>query len=62
MTRDERLLALALQRGDRIASIRLAQRLWHAGDIRRTAVVAMHLDSAASYPRAYALYRLTAEA
>lgn len=42
----ERLLRKAIERGDRIAAINLAQRLWHAGDVRRTAVVAMHLEGA----------------
>ena len=41
----ERLLRIALKRGDRIAAIDLAQRLWHAGDVRRTAVVGMYLGS-----------------
>lgn len=47
MTRLERLLAIALARGDRIAAINIAQRLWHAGDLRRAAVVGMYLGSSA---------------
>ena len=55
----ERMLTLALTRGDRVAAIGLAQRLWHAGDVRRMAVLTMHVDAASlSYPRAYALYAL----
>jgi len=61
MTATERQLARALRAGDRIAAINLAQRLWHAGDIRRTAVVAMHIDARTmSYPRAYSLYAIAA--
>lgn len=41
----ERLLELALRRGDRVAAVNLAQRLWHAGDIRRTAVVGLRADA-----------------
>lgn len=42
----ERRLALALARHDRIAAVNLAQQLWHAGDLRRTAIVGMYSESA----------------
>lgn len=42
----EGLLRVA-PRGDRIAAINIAQRLWHAGDVRRTAAVGMYLGSSA---------------
>lgn len=55
----ERLLSIALSRGDRVAAINLAQRLWHAGDIRRGAVVMNRVDARTlSYPRAFGLYAL----
>ena len=40
----ERLLERALLAGDRVGAIRLAQRLWNPGDLRRTAVVGMFLE------------------
>lgn len=46
--RESRALTLALSRGDRIASINLAQRRWHAGDVRRTAIVGLWADTRAN--------------
>ena len=44
MSARERLLEVAIRKGDRVAAINLAQALWHSGDVRRTAVVGMFLD------------------
>lgn len=41
----ERQLLVAIERGDRIAAVNLAQRLWLAGDVRRTAVVALFVET-----------------
>lgn len=41
LTREDRRLQTALRRGDRIAAIRLAQRLWSPGDLRRFAVLSL---------------------
>lgn len=43
--RAERVLELALRRGDRVAAVNLAQQLWHAGDIRRSAIVGLRSDA-----------------
>lgn len=54
MQRLQRQLIEALNRGDRIAAITIAQRLWAAGDLRRTEIVGLYrtdLTSVASLQR-----------
>lgn len=46
--RIEKQIAEAMRRGDRIAAVNLAQRAWHAGDIRRTAIVGLRWNPARS--------------
>lgn len=60
--RMERILQLALLRGDRVAAINAAQRAYGAGDVDRTAVIAMVAGANMAEPAAAIAERIAGHA